>query len=173
MDIVHQGVARHENETALEQNQTSNKKQGKKGILGNVSVKRGQQYQYSNTGIKTRSRQTRSRRASINCTISRSVNQKSVQNSLFSRQLVQQGTKFESSTEIKSVAAKWRHIIRPLSHRDRAGIWRRNVRKRGSIVVASMEALTCKKEQKTAVNVDAGQKQPHKSSIDQSSTETQ
>ena len=62
LDIVHQGIARHENETALEQNQTSNKKQSKKGILGNVSVKRGQQYQYQNTGIRTRSRQTRSRR---------------------------------------------------------------------------------------------------------------
>ena len=39
LDIVHQGVERHENEIALEQNQTSNKKQGKKGILGNVLVK--------------------------------------------------------------------------------------------------------------------------------------
>ena len=173
LDIVHQGVKRHENKTALEQNQTSNKKQGKKGILGNVSVKRGQQYQYQNTGIRTRSRQTRSRHASISCNISRSVNQKSVQNSLLSRRSVQRGTNFESSTEIKSAAAKWRDIIRPLSHRDRAGVWRNHVRKRGSIVVASMEALTCEKEQKTAVNIDAGQKQPHKSSIDQSLSETQ
>ena len=38
------------------------------------------------------------------------------------------------------------------------------MRKRGSIVVASMEALTCEKETTTAANVDAGQKQPHKSS---------
>ena len=44
LEIVHQGIERHErSKTAKGQNQTLNKKQSKKGILGNVSIKRGQQ----------------------------------------------------------------------------------------------------------------------------------
>ena len=43
------------------------------------------------------------------------------------------------------------------------------MKKRGSIVVANLEALTCVKESKTAV-IDAGKKQSHKSSNDQSSS---
>ena len=35
MEIVHQGVERHESKTAKGKNQTLNKKQSKKGILGN------------------------------------------------------------------------------------------------------------------------------------------
>ena len=46
------------------------------------------------------------------------------------------------------------------------------MKKRGSIVVADLEALTCAKEAKTAV-IDAGKKQSHKSSIDQSSSDVQ
>ena len=39
IEIVHQGVERHEkSKTAKGQNQTSNKKQSKKGILGNVQL---------------------------------------------------------------------------------------------------------------------------------------
>ena len=44
------------------------------------------------------------------------------------------------------------------------------MKKRGSIVVANLEALTCVKEAKTAV-IDAGKKQYHKSSNDQSSSD--
>ena len=40
------------------------------------------------------------------------------------------------SSDSKCAAAKWREFIRPLSHRDRAGVWRSYVKKRGSIVVA-------------------------------------
>ena len=46
------------------------------------------------------------------------------------------------------------------------------MKKRGSIVVADLEALTCAKEVKTAV-IDAGKKQYHKSSNDQSSSDVQ
>ena len=46
------------------------------------------------------------------------------------------------------------------------------MRKRGSVVIANFEALTCVKESKTAV-IDAGKKQYCKSSTDQSSSETQ
>ena len=72
----------------------------------------------------------------------------------------------------KCAAAKWREIVRPLSHRDRAGVWRNHVKKRGSVVVANLEALTYVKESKTAV-IDAGKKQSHKSSNDQSSSDIQ
>ena len=42
LEIVHQGIERHENSiTAKRQNQTLKKKQGKKGILGNGLVVRG------------------------------------------------------------------------------------------------------------------------------------
>ena len=47
------------------------------------------------------------------------------------------------------------------------------MKKRGSIVAANLEALTCVKETKTVVNIDAGKKQSHKSSNDQSSSDTQ
>ena len=46
------------------------------------------------------------------------------------------------------------------------------MKKRGSIVIADLEALTCVKELKTAV-IDTGKKQYHKSSIDQSSSDVQ
>ena len=172
IEIVHQGVERHESKTAKGKNQTSNKKQSKKGILGNSSVVRGQS-SYQSVGFKTRSRKTRSNFAQVSCNISRNVNQTSVHNSLFSRPPVQQGTILNESSDRKCAAAKWREFIRPLSHRDRAGIWRRYVKKRGSIVVADLEALTCAKESKTAVNIDAGKKQSHKSSNDQSSSAEQ
>ena len=171
IEIVHQGVERHEKfKTAKGKNQTSNKKQGKKGILGNVSVVRGQ-YSNQSAGFKMRSRKTRSSFAQVSCNISRSVNQKSVHHSLFSRPPVQKGTILGSS-DSKCAAAKWREFIRPLSHRDRAGVWRSYVKKRGSIVVADLEALTCAKEVKTAV-IDAGKKQYRKSSNDQSSSDIQ
>ena len=172
IEIVHQGVERHEkSKTAKGQNQTSNKKRGKKGILGNSSVVRGQSSNQS-AGFKTRSRKTRNSFASVSCNISRNVYQNSVQNSLYSRPLVQKGTVLDESSDRKCAAAKWREFIRPLSHRERAGVWRSYVKKRGSIVVADLEALTCVKEPKTAV-VDAGKKQYHKSSNDRSSSDTQ
>ena len=171
LEIVHQGVERHEkSKTAKGKNQTSNKKRGKKGILGNSSVVRGQSSNQS-AGFKTRSRKTRSSFAQFSCNISRSVNQNFAHHSLFSRPPVQKGTILGSS-DSKCAAAKWREFIRPLSHRDRAGVWRSYVKKRGSIVVADLEALTCVKESKTAV-IDAGKKQCHKSSNDQSSSDTQ
>ena len=43
------------------------------------------------------------------------------------------------------------------------------MKKRGSIVIANLEALTCVKESKTVV-IDTGKKQSHKSSNDQSSS---
>ena len=46
------------------------------------------------------------------------------------------------------------------------------MKKRGSIVVANLEALTCMKESKTEV-IDAGKKRSHKSSNDQSSSAEQ
>ena len=46
------------------------------------------------------------------------------------------------------------------------------MKKRGSIVIANLEALTCVKESKTAI-IDAGKKQSHKSSNDQSSSAEQ
>ena len=46
------------------------------------------------------------------------------------------------------------------------------MKKRGSIVVANLEALTCMKESKIAV-IDAGKKQSHESSNDQSSSAEQ
>ena len=82
---------------------------------------------------------------------------------------MQQGTILEKSSDSKCTAAKWHDIIRPLSHRDRAGVWRSYVKERGSIVVADLEALTCVKESKIAV-IDAGKKQSHKSSNDQNSS---
>ena len=95
IEIVHQGVERHEKfKTAKGQNQTLNKKQSKKGILGNSSVVRGQ-CSNQNTGFKMRSRKTRNSFASFSCNISRDVHQNSVQNSLFSRPSVQKGTIFE------------------------------------------------------------------------------
>ena len=84
---------------------------------------------------------------------------------------MQRGTILDKSSDSKCAAAKWREFIRPLLHRDRAGVWRNYVKKRGSIVVANLEALTCVKECKTAVIIDAGKKQPHKSSNDQSSSD--
>ena len=171
IEIVHQGVERHESKTAKGQNQTLNKKHGKKGILGNVSVKRGQQSVQS-AGVKMRSKMTWSSFAQFSCNTSRNVHQNSVQHSLFSRPPVQQGTIFEKSSDSKCAAARWREFIRPLSHRDRAGVWRSYVKKKGSIVVADLEALTCVKETKTAA-IDAGKKQYRKSSNDQSSSDTQ
>ena len=46
------------------------------------------------------------------------------------------------------------------------------MKKRGSVVVANLEALTCMKESKTTV-IDAGKKQSHKLSNDQSSSDIQ
>ena len=111
----------------------------------------------------------RSNFAQFSCTTSHSVNQKSVHHSLYSRSSVQKDTIVNRGSDRKCATAKWRDIIRPLSHRDRAGVWRKYVKKRGSIVVANLEALTCMKESKTTV-IDAGKKQSHKSSNDQSSS---
>ena len=86
---------------------------------------------------------------------------------------MQKGTILDKSSDSKCAAAKWREFIRPLSHRDRAGVWRSYVKKRGSIVIANLEALTCVKESKTAVIIDAGKKQYRKSSNDQSSSDVQ
>ena len=169
IEIVHQGAKRHESKTAKGQNQTLNKKQRKKGILGNVSVNRGQRND-QRVGVKMRSSKTRSSFTQISCNIS--VNQKSVQHSLFSRPSVQQGTILEKSSDSKCAAVKWRDIIRPLSHRDQAGVWRNSIKKRGSIVVANLEALTCMKESKIAV-IDARKKQSCKSSNDQGSSAEQ
>ena len=167
IEIIHQGVERHEKfKTAKGQNQTLNKKHHKKGILGNVSVVRGRR-SIQSAGVKMRSKMTRSSFAQLSCNISRNVYQNSVQNSLFSRPYVQQGTTLDKSSDSKCAATKWHEFIRPLSHRDRAGVWRSYVKKRGSIVIAELEALTCVKEPKTAV-IDAGKKQSHKSSNDQS-----
>ena len=169
IEIVHQGVERHD-KTAKSKNQTLNQKPGKKGILGNSTVVRGQSSNQS-TGVKMRSRKTRNSFASVSCNISRNVHQNSVHHSLYSRPHVQKGTILGSS-DSKCAAAKWREFVRPLSHRDRAGVWRSYVKKRGSIVVANLEALTCEKESKTAV-IDVGKKQSHKSSTDQSSSNAQ
>ena len=88
LEIVHQGVERHENSiTAKKQNQTLKKKQSKKGILGNGSVVRGQR-NYQNVGSKMRRRKTRSNFAQFSCNTSRSVNQNSVYHSLYSRPFV-------------------------------------------------------------------------------------
>ena len=58
LEIVHQGIERHDNTiTAKNQNQTLKKKQSKKGILGNGSVVRGQQI-YQSAGDKMRSSKT-------------------------------------------------------------------------------------------------------------------
>ena len=172
LEIVHQGIERHENTiTAKNQNQTLKKKQSKKGILGNSSVVRGQK-NYQSAGFKMRSSKTWSSFAQFNCNISRSVNQKSVHHSLHSRHSVQQGTILNRRSNQKCAAAKWCDIVRPLSHRDRARVWRNYVKKRGSIVVANLEALTCVKESNTAV-IDARKKQPHKSSNDESSSDVQ
>ena len=116
LEIVHQGIERHD-KTAKGKNQMLNKKQSKKGILGNVSVERGQS-SIQSAGVKTRSRKTRNSFASFSCNISRDVHQKSVQNSLFSRPPVQKGTILEKSSDRKCAAARWREFIRPLSHRD-------------------------------------------------------
>ena len=172
LEIVHQGIERYENsKTAKKQNQTLNKKSSKKGILGNGSIVRGQS-NFQSAGIKVRSSKTRSSFAQFSCNTSRNVLQKSAQHSLFSRPFVQRGTILDKSSDSKCAAAKWREFIRPLSHRDRAGVWRNYVKKRGSIVVANLEALTSVKELKTAI-IDAGKKQSHKSSNDQSSSDVQ
>ena len=84
LEIVHQGVERHESKTAKGQNQTLNKKPSKKGILGNDAVVRGQS-SIQSAGVKMRSTKTRSSFAQFSCNISRSVHQKSVHHSLFSR----------------------------------------------------------------------------------------
>ena len=119
-----------------------------------------------------RSSKTRSSFVQFSRNTSRSVYQKSVHNSLFSRPPVKKGTILDKSSDRKCAVAKWREFIQPLSHRDRAGVWRNYVKKRGSIVVANLEALTCVRESKTAV-IDAGKKQYHKSSNDQSSSAEQ
>ena len=88
MEIVHRGIEWHENsKTAQKQNQTLNKKQGKKGILGNGLVKRGQRT-YQSAGIKMRSSKVRSSFAQFSCNNSRSVYQNSVHHSLDSRHSV-------------------------------------------------------------------------------------
>ena len=172
MEIVHQGVERHEkSKTAKGQNQTLKKNPSKKCILGKVSVKRGQR-KCSSAGVKMRSSKTRSSFAQFSCNTSRNVHQKSVQHSLFSRPSVQPGTILDKSSGSKCAVAKSREFIRSLLHRDRAGVWRNYVKKRGSIVIADLEGLTCMKESKTTV-IDAGKKQSHKSSNDQSSSNVQ
>ena len=148
-----------------------NKKQNEKGILGNNSVIRGQS-NIQSAGNKMRSSKTRSSFAQFNCNNSRRVNQKSVHHSLYSRPSMKKGTILNRGSDRKCAAVKWRETVRPLSHRDRAGVWRNYVKKRGSIVVANLEALTCVKESKTAV-IDAGKKQSRKSSDDQSSSAVQ
>ena len=169
LEIVHQGIERHENsKTAKKQNQTLNKKPSKKGILGNGVVARGQR-NYQSAGSKMRNSKARSSFAQFSCNNSRSVYQKSVHHSLYSRPSVQKGTILNRGNDRKCATAKWRDIVRPLSHRDRARVWRNYVKKRSSIVVANLEALTCVKESKTAV-IDARKKQSHKSSNDQSSS---
>ena len=78
LEIVHQGIERHENtKTAKYENQTLNKKQGKKGILGNDSVVRGQRYCQS-AGVKLRRKMMRSNVAQFSCNNSRNVHQNSV-----------------------------------------------------------------------------------------------
>ena len=80
LEIVHQGIERHETLIiAKKQNQTLNKKQIKKGILGNSSVVRGQR-DYQSAGTKMRSSF-----AQFSCNSSRNVNQNSVHHSLYSR----------------------------------------------------------------------------------------
>ena len=154
LEIVHQGIERHEKPiTTKKQNQTLKKKQSKKGIPGNGSVVRGRR-NYQNAGSKMRSRKTRSSFAQFSCNTSRSVNQNSIHHSLYSRPFVQQGTMLNRSSDRKCAVAKWRDIVQPLSHRDRVGLWRNYVKKRGSIVIVNLEALTCVKEPETAV-VDA------------------
>ena len=69
-----------------------------------------------------RSRKTRSSFAQFICNISHSVHQKSVQNSLFSRPTMEKGTIVNRYNDSKCAAAKWCEFIRPLSHRDRAGV---------------------------------------------------
>ena len=60
IEIVHQGVERHEkSKTARSKNQTLKKKPSKKGILGNSSVVRGQN-SIQSAGVKMRSKTTRS-----------------------------------------------------------------------------------------------------------------
>ena len=84
LEIVHQGIERHENFiTAKKQNQTLKKKQSNEGILGNGSVVKGQR-NYENAGFKTRSSKMQSSFAQFSCNNSRSVNQKSVHYSLYS-----------------------------------------------------------------------------------------
>ena len=119
LEIVHQGTERHENpKIAKKQNQTSNKKQSKKkGILGNGSVKRGQGT-YQSAGIRMRSSKVWSSFAQFSFNISRNVNHKSVQHSLYSCPSVQKGTILNKSSDRKCAVAKWHNIVRPLSHRD-------------------------------------------------------
>ena len=106
LEIVHQGIERHENtKTTKKQNQTLNKKQSKKGILGNNSVKRGQR-DHQSTGSKMRSSTTRSSFAQFSCNNSRSVYQKSVHHSLYSRPSVQKGTILNRGSDHKCVAMK-------------------------------------------------------------------
>ena len=111
LEIGHQGIERHENsKTAKKQNQTLNKKQSKKGILGNSSVVRGQR-DYQSAGFTMRSSKTQSSFAQFSCNVSRNVNQKSVHHSLDSRPSVRKGTILNRSSDRKCAAAKWRDII--------------------------------------------------------------
>ena len=111
LEIVHQGIERHEkSKIAKGQNQTLKKKPSKKGILGKVSVKRGQR-KYSSAGVKMRSSKTRSSFAQFSCNTSRNVHQKSVQHFLFSRPSMQRGTILDKSSDSKCAAAKWREFI--------------------------------------------------------------
>ena len=118
IEIIHQGAERHYKEkTAKGKNQTLNKKHGKKGILGNVSVKWGQRNCQS-AGVKMRRSKTQSSFAQFSCKNSRNVSQKSFHHSLHSCRSVQQGTILTRSSDCKCAAAKWREIVQPLSHRD-------------------------------------------------------
>ena len=106
LEIVHQGVERHANsKIAKKQNQMLNKKPSKKGILGNDAVVRGQR-NIQNAAVKMRSNKTRSSFTQFSCNISCNVNQKSVQNSLYSRPFVQRGTILNKSSDSKCAAAK-------------------------------------------------------------------
>ena len=122
IEIVHQGTTRHNrNSTVTKQNQTLKKKPGKKGILGDGSVIRDQQ-NYQDANVKKRSKKTRNNLEQFNCNSNRSVHQNSVQNSLFVRPSVRQGTNFYVTNDRKCTAAKWREIVRPLTSRDRARV---------------------------------------------------
>ena len=113
------------------------------------------------------------------CTIPQSTNfvvscQNPSFNSLNTRSFMQRGTNSENSNVQGGLAAKWRNAVKLLSHRDRAGAWRRNVKKRGSVVIADVEALTCVKDTYTVATVaGAGTSKYRKTSEDQSLQEQQ